>query len=158
MKHLAIAFALSIFLVACGEEKTSIEPATQTITISEPEVTIAAEPLADSTAAISGTITYGGQVVLPEDTKLDIRLVDISERESGNAVVSMQSTVLDGMPPYPFELDYDKALVDDAGVYVVRAVVRMDKEVLFRGSARLRSFSDDDVSAVSLELIEVGED
>lgn len=168
MKNLSLVFALSVFLVACGEqnaerpqvaaEQADVMPEEQNIEMAEPEVLEAENLTLENNATISGDITYDGQAVLPENAMLYIFLLDTSKpEENGFTPLSTESYLLEGPPPYSYELKFENSLINEEGKYRLWAAIRIGKEPIFRGGSKLDLFPDADVT-LSLNLRDLRED
>lgn len=167
LKKFFVVLAVSVFLTACGEQKVENQQADikmekQDAKISEPEVVKpdvveTDNSLLENTATVSGDITYEGQAVLPENARLVVYLVDTSKPGNGVSALMSGSYILEGPPPYSYELNYEKSLINEQGSYALRAVIRLGKEPLFRGAKTLSLFPETDV-ALSLNLVEVKEE
>jgi uncharacterized lipoprotein YbaY len=167
LKNLFVVLTMSVFLIACGEQKAEDQQAdikieqqeveTGTPAVVAPELVEADNSQAKSSATISGKITYDDQVALPENARLVVYLVDISEPANAVTPLFSESYILNGPPPYPYELNYDKSLVNEKGRYVLRAVVKRGKAPLFRGAGKLSLYPVADVT-LSLNLVAVKEE
>jgi uncharacterized lipoprotein YbaY len=162
LKNLSIVLAISVFLIACGEQKvedqqTDVKMEKQDIKMDEPEVVEPDNSLLENSATISGDITYDDEVVLPENARLVVRILDISKPEDRPTTLLSEFYILEGPPPYSYELNYEKSLINEKGSYALWAAIELGRDPLFRGGRKLGLFPDADVT-LSLNLVEVEED
>jgi uncharacterized lipoprotein YbaY len=164
LKNVSLVLVISALLIACGDQKAEeqqvevdpadVKMATQDIEMVESEMVEAEIPLLDNSATISGEITYEGEVVLPENALLVVRLVDLSNPEKGVTTLLTQSYILEGALPYLYELNYERSLINDTGRYGLRAVVRLGEKVFLTGGSNL-DISQDAGAVLSLNLKDV---
>jgi putative lipoprotein len=167
VKNLSLGLAILVFLAACGDQKVEqpqldageVDVATesQELEVAKADVVEADDSLQDNSVTISGDITYDGEIALPENAMLVVRLVDLSNPENGVTTLLTESYLLDGPLPFSYQLNYDSSLLAENGSYGLRAVVRLGEEFLLTGGANLDSSPDTDVT-LSLNLYDVKEE
>jgi putative lipoprotein len=83
------------------------------------------------TGTIRGTATYRERMALPPDAVLEATLEDVSTADAPADVVAQVRVENPGNPPIRFAIPYDRALVDPARRYTVRARISVDGKPLF---------------------------
>jgi putative lipoprotein len=81
---------------------------------------------------VTGTVTYRERVTLPPTARVIVELQDVSRADAPAIIIATQTIDPAGKaPPYPFELTYDPAKIDQRNTYAVRATIRDGDKLLF---------------------------
>jgi uncharacterized lipoprotein YbaY len=80
---------------------------------------------------VKGTATYRERVALPPNAIFEAILQDVSRADAPAVVIGRARIAHPGNPPIPFEITYDRSLVDPSHHYDVRARILMDGKLLF---------------------------
>ncbi|SRR6266498_1162179 len=90
----------------------------------------------DSTAVVTGTVTYRARMALPPDATVKLRLEDVSRQDAPAKLITEVTIQSAGKQvPIPFQLTYDPVQIDKTHRYVVRARILARGEVLFSSTA-----------------------
>lgn len=109
-KYLIPALAALALLAGCDEFKGSSDAA----------IAKKAEPQVVKTDTITGNVTMRDQIVVDEGSRLEIKLVDLSQEEI--PVAETMQTVT-GQPPYAYTLDVSKVVVVPTHTYEMRVLL-----------------------------------
>ena len=81
---------------------------------------------------VTGTVTYQERITLPPTARVIVELQDVSRADAPAMIIATQTIDPAGKaPPYPFELTYDPAKIDQRNTYAVRATIRDGDKLLF---------------------------
>ena len=99
-------------------------------------VEIIVEPVASSgttsQGVITGTVTYRNRSALPPTAVIEVTLSDISLADAPAKVISTQRIEAQGKQvPFPYELSYDPAQIDQKNTYAVSARITDGSQLLF---------------------------
>ena len=99
-------------------------------------VEIIVEPVASSSTTsqgvITGTVTYRNRSALPPTAVIEVALSDISLADAPAKVISTQRIEAQGKQvPFPYELFYDPAQIDQKHTYAVSARITDGSQLLF---------------------------
>jgi putative lipoprotein len=107
----------AVVLIACG-------PIT-------PPATKPAGPSGDA-PVVTGTVTYLVRRALPPTAVIDVVLQDVSRMDVPAVTISSQRIEANGKQvPFPYELKYDPAQIDEKNTYAVRATIKDGDQLLF---------------------------
>jgi uncharacterized lipoprotein YbaY len=100
------------------------------------DVEILVEPVASggatSQSVVTGTITYRNRSALPPTAVIEVTLADISLADAPAKAISTQRIEAGGkQPPFPYELPYDPAQIDQKNTYSVSARITEGNDLLF---------------------------
>ena len=76
---------------------------------------------ASGPARLTGSVTYRERIALPPDAVVNVLLLDVSMLGVPPRVVAKQEIRPQGQVPIPFVLEYDRAAIDPAHRYGLRA-------------------------------------
>lgn len=113
MKWTHILAIVGVFLAACGDPAAVVEEPTRNM------------------QSISGTVDFAERIGLTADSRLELRLLDVSAADS--AVTEIASRVIEepGQSPLSFTIDFDANLIDQDSAYGVSAkIFDRDKLIL----------------------------
>ena len=99
-------------------------------------VEIVVEPVSSSPAAsesaVTGTVTYLVRSALPPTAVIEVVLQDVSKMDAPAETISSQRIEANGKQvPFPYELKYDAAKIDEKNTYAVRATIKDGDKLLF---------------------------
>jgi putative lipoprotein len=99
-------------------------------------VEIVVEPVASKTpaaeSAVTGTVTYLVRSALPPTAVIEVVLQDVSKMDAPAVTISSQRMEANGKQvPFPYELKYDPAQIDEKNTYAVRATIKDGENLLF---------------------------
>ncbi len=84
------------------------------------------------TAAVTGTVTYQQRSALPTSAVIEVVLQDVSRQDVPAVTLSTQRIEANGKQvPFPYELKYDPARIDERNTYSVRATIKDGDQLLF---------------------------
>ncbi|MGB9738898.1 YbaY family lipoprotein [Chloroflexus sp.] len=87
---------------------------------------------AQSTASLTGIITYREQVLLPADALVVLQIAEVTSAGSGGRVIVEQTFATGGaQPPFRFNLTYNPALIDAGRVYTLQGRIQSGGRTLF---------------------------
>jgi putative lipoprotein len=86
---------------------------------------------------VTGLVTYRERISLPPAARVIVELQDVSRADAPAPTIATQTIDPAGKaPPYPFELAYDPAKIDEKNTYAVRATIRDGDKLLFTSTQR----------------------
>jgi uncharacterized lipoprotein YbaY len=105
-------------------------------------VEIIVEPVASSASAsesaVTGTVTYLVRRALPPTAVIEVVLQDVSKMDAPAATISSQTIQANGKQvPFPYELKYDPAQIDERNTYAVRATIKDGDQLLFTSTTHI---------------------
>ena len=109
-KYLVPLVATLALLAGCDQFKGS----------SDAEIAKKAEPKVVETDTITGNVIMRDQIVVDEGSRLEIKLVDLSQEEIPVAETTQTVT---GQPPYAYSLDVSKVTVIPTHTYEMRVLL-----------------------------------
>ena len=128
-------------------------PATETATPA-PAPPTATKPQTD--AALTGSVTYGKDDILPAGAALTVELRDVSKADAPSVLIARQVIPHPGPPPIAFRLDYRRAAIDPRNTYSVSARVETtDGKLLFINDTAYLVLTYGHPDRADLELIAV---
>lgn len=81
---------------------------------------------------VSGTVTYLQRSALPPQAVVEVQLVDVSRADAPAIVIDSVTFETGGRQvPFPFELTYDPAQIDERFTYAVQARITVDGQLRF---------------------------
>jgi uncharacterized lipoprotein YbaY len=90
-----------------------------------------------TSAKISGTVTYRQRIALPSNAAIQVVLTDITQLDVKAEIVAEQTIRTDGQQvPIPFELAYNPAIIKSNHTYSVRAKITSDNKTIFESTKR----------------------
>jgi len=93
---------------------------------------------------IRGTVIYLERIALPPGAEVKVELQDVSRADAPAVVLASTRFEANGAPPYPFELTYDPADIDERMSYALRAMISLGDELLFTTDTRHFAFASDE--------------
>ncbi|TKB44399.1 META domain-containing protein [Thalassotalea mangrovi] len=137
--HNNFLFPLFFSLLAITACKPSPESTPeQTPTKPEAEQTSANADM----ATVTGEVWYRERIKLPDDIQLQVYLEDVSKMDVAVTVLASNSYDNPGMPPWSFELKYDRNSINDKGRYVIRARVMQGDRLRFINTQAYDAFPE----------------
>lgn len=109
-KYLVLIIAALALLAGCEEFKGSSDKA----------LAKKAEPQVVKTDTITGNVTMRDPIVVDEGSRLEIKLVDLSQEETP---VAQETQTVTGQPPYAYSLDVSKVIVVPTHTYEMRVML-----------------------------------
>lgn len=91
---------------------------------------------------VSGTVTYLNRSALPPGAILDVELVDVSRADAPSVTLSSRRYAMTGVP-FPYELSYDDALIDEKMTYAIQARILKGETVLYRSTTHFPALTGD---------------
>ena len=80
---------------------------------------------------VSGTVSYRERIALPPDAAVEVMLLDVSRKDVAATTIARRTIEPSGQVPIPYELVYDRAVIDSRMEYAVRALIRRGDNILF---------------------------
>jgi putative lipoprotein len=94
-------------------------------------------------AQLTGSVTYRERIALPAGTVVHVALLDVSLVGTPARVIAQQEIRPTGQVPIPFVLEYDRAAIDPAHRYGLRATISdADGRMLFANVTTLPVFRE----------------
>lgn len=94
-------------------------------------------PTPSVVSSVTGNVTYREKIALPPNAEVHIVLFDLSEFDALRTVIGEQIFVTGGKQvPFPFEITYDPASIDQKLAYAVRATITVDGRPAFTSVER----------------------
>lgn len=121
--RLSTLLIISFTLFACGKQSSTDEL-----------------PLIEEAAQLSGEVFYRERIMLPPDSVLIVKLVDVSIADARSITLSEIIHPIQGGPPYEFTLDYTPSVIDDKMRYSLQARVEHDGKLLMISDTALDPF------------------
>ncbi|MBI3882241.1 MAG: YbaY family lipoprotein [Verrucomicrobia bacterium] len=84
------------------------------------------------TPQVIGTISYEEFIHTPPNATLDITIYDAAAPDPEKAVLTQQHIIRRFRAPMPFSMWFDRAMVDKTHTYVLRAEIRVGKDIWFQ--------------------------
>jgi len=105
MNRIYLFAIFGVFLAACGDPPPEVEASSSTM------------------RTISGTVQFAERIGLTHESRLEVRLLDISLADA--AAIEIASRVIEkpGQSPLAFTIDVDGDLIDERNTYSVGAKV-----------------------------------
>ena len=91
-----------------------------------------------------GEVFYRERIALPPGAKLVVTLEDVSRMDVASTVLSEDTQILTGSPPYSFELAYDPRHIDSRMRYSLRARILVEGRLRFTSTQAIDPFADPD--------------
>jgi putative lipoprotein len=89
-------------------------------------------------AAVTGTVTYLVRSALPPTAVIEVVLQDVSKMDIPAVTIDSQRIEADGrQAPFPYELKYDPAQIDERNTYAVRATIKDGDQLLFTSTTHI---------------------
>lgn len=113
-------------------------------------------PTPSVVTSVTGTVTYREKIALPPNAEVSVVLFDLSEFDALRTVVGEQKVVTGGKQvPFPFEITYDPASIDQKLNYAVRATVTIDGRPAFTSVERYLVLTKGNLSQATIEVSHV---
>ena len=81
---------------------------------------------------VAVSVTYRERIMIPDNSELDVRIVDVSKGDSAATTVAEKKTKISGAPPYVVSLEIPPELFIDSSRYHARAsIMRPDSSAMF---------------------------
>ena len=81
---------------------------------------------------VTGAVTYLVRSALPPTAVIEVVLQDVSKMDAPAETISSQRIEANGKQvPFPYELKYDPAQIDQKHTYAVRATIKDGDKLLF---------------------------
>lgn len=111
-----------------------------------------------SNKSLDISVYYRERIMLPHGSELTVSLADVSKMDVAAEFISSYTEVLEGAPPFEISLNYDSKKLNKKGRYVVRAVIKNNKQLLFTSTEHIEAFenSNDNRIEVMVRSIEKG--
>ena len=155
----AIALSTAILSTATLSTATSLSPAasfTDVDRLSYPDdlgAAIAMTPLPPTQASVTGTVFYLPRIALPPNSVIEVELQDISRQDAAAIVLGKQTITSNGRQvPFQFEILYDPALVQEGNIYVIRAQIRADGQLLFTSTSGYAVITDGHPNSADVQV------
>ncbi|WP_426416446.1 YbaY family lipoprotein [Aestuariirhabdus sp. LZHN29] len=111
----------------------------------------------DGRASIDTQVNYRERMMLPPDSRITVRLQDVSKADGAAETLDEQQLVSAGKaPPYSLTLRYDPAQIDQRHRYAVRAEIRNAGKLMFTTTEHIDPFAEDSPRPLALLVHRVG--
>jgi putative lipoprotein len=101
-------------------------------------------PEEEPMGTLRGEVIYLERIALPPGAEVTVELQDVSRSDAPAVVLASTRFEADGAPPYPFELTFDPADIDDRMSYALRATISLGDDLLFTTDAHHPAFATDE--------------
>jgi putative lipoprotein len=101
-------------------------------------------PEEEAVNVIRGEVIYLERIALPPGAEVSVELEDVSRADAPAVVLASTRFEAEGGPPYPFELTYDPADIDERMRYALRAAISLGDELLFTTDTHHPPFAADE--------------
>ena len=132
--------AVLVWMAACDD------------TVPEREETKAAPPI-----TLSGSVEFLERVGLSPDSRMEIRLYDVSADNAAPVEIAMASIERPGQAPLPFSLTVDAGLLDNTRDYSLGATI-FDRNHRILISDRIHPANADGAEPVTVSVVRVAQD
>jgi putative lipoprotein len=92
-------------------------------------------------AKIEGSVLYRERIMLRPGSELTVQLEDVSMADAPATIITAETMVLEGGPPYSFVLEYDPAGIDERMRYALRAKISNGERLLFTNDKYIDPFA-----------------
>ncbi len=94
---------------------------------------------AQTTAAVSGTITYRDRVATPANAVVTVQIAEVPTAGRPGQVISEQRFTTNGaQPPFRYSITYDPARIDAAKQYTVQSNISVNGQVRYTTNSVVR--------------------
>jgi uncharacterized lipoprotein YbaY len=100
-----------------------------------PFLAVLAAGCARGPGEVTGTVSYRERMALPADAVLEVSLKSVAPAGGDPEVVGVARVLKVGNVPIPFTVEYDRAAIDEARDYVLRARITSGGRLLFWNDA-----------------------
>jgi putative lipoprotein len=107
---------------------------------------------------ITGTVLYRERIALPPGAEVTVELQDVSRADAPAEVLAKTRMPAEGGPPYPFELSYDPAAIDERMRYALRATITAEGRLLFTTDTHHPAFGTDEHELMVVRAARGGRD
>ncbi|MBO9708404.1 MAG: YbaY family lipoprotein [Caulobacter sp.] len=114
-----------------------------------------ARPTGPSSAAVTGQVVWRERIMLPPQTKVIVRLQDVSLADAPAKVIS-EAVIPAQAPPVAFSLGYGPAQISPRARYAVSARVEVDGQLRFINDTHIAVINDGPTKDVEVLVKGVG--
>ena len=107
------------------------------------------------TAAVTGTVVWRERIMLPPQTKVIVRLQDVSLADAPARLIS-EAVIPAQVPPVAFSLGYDPAQISPSARIAVSARVEVDGQLRFINDSHIAVINDGPTQGVEVLVKGVG--
>ncbi len=113
---------------------------------------------AKSNKSLDISVYYRERKMLPPGSELTVALADVSRMDVVAEEISSLAVSVEGAPPFEILLNYDSKKLNKKGRYVVRAVIKNNKQLLFTSTEHIEAFGNlnDNPIEVMVRSVEKG--
>jgi uncharacterized lipoprotein YbaY len=105
---------------------------------------------------VNGTVSYLQRIALPAGAVVNVQLQDVSLADVAAMVMGEQTITTTGnQVPFPFEIKYDPAAIQERNTYAVRATIKVNGQLMFTTTQQYRVITQGNPSTVDLVLEQV---
>ncbi len=81
--------------------------------------------------AVSGTITYDGDPVIPDGAVVTVQVRDVSYQDAASTLIASQSIENPGRFPIDFSVPYEPDDIDSRAIYGLQISIRQGDSLIF---------------------------
>jgi putative lipoprotein len=112
---------------------------------------------AQTTAKLTGTVTYRDWSLLPPNAVLRVQLVEIGPADAPSKTIAEQTQNVGGKaPPYAFEVTYDPAQINQARTYAVQARITTGNQLIYTTTQQYAVITQNRPTNVDIVVTRVG--
>lgn len=82
-------------------------------------------------SAVSGTITYDGDPVIPDGAVVTVQVRDVSYQDAASTLIASQSIENPGRFPIDFSVPYEPDDIDSRAIYGLQISIRQGDSLIF---------------------------
>jgi putative lipoprotein len=97
----------------------------------------------------------GGEQPATAGAELEVQLQDISRPDAMASVLESVVIPLDGGPPYPFAIEYDKSRIEPRTSYALRATISVQQQLMFSTTEYIDPFTGNPLELLVQRLAEL---
>jgi putative lipoprotein len=101
------------------------------------------------TAAVTGTVVWRERIMLPPQTKVIVRLQDVSRADAPAKLIS-EAVIPAQVPPVAFSLVYDPSQVSSSARIAVSARIEVDGQLRFINDSHIAVINDGPTQGVEV--------
>ncbi|MEN8189631.1 MAG: META domain-containing protein [Thermodesulfobacteriota bacterium] len=136
-RRLLCIFLLLLFAAFCGE------------------VAAGTEKKASIMSSINVDVLYLERIMLPPGAEVIVTMEDTARMDVAAEMIAENRMFTRGGPPFHVTLEYDSARIQDKGIYTLRAVIRVQGQLLYTSTESIGAFDNSPGEAVEIVVSRV---
>jgi len=115
-----------------------------------------AAALAQNTSTVTGTVNIRQRIALPNNAVLAVQLAEVRQGASALVIAEQTFTTSGAQSPIPFTIQYDKARINTAAIYIVQGNIKVNGQVRYSTTTQYRVITQGNPTAVAVTVDGVG--